>query len=78
MTMQDERNFHCWNYRLWVIETYLDTVGKRASDPEEAKKYQDILLKSEVKLADGIIQGNFSNYSAWHFRGLMMPKLHSQ
>ena len=29
MLRSDERNFHCWNYRLWVIDTYEATIGKR-------------------------------------------------
>ena len=27
---------------------------------------------------DKIIKNNFSNYSAWHFRGIIMPKIHNQ
>lgn len=77
----DERNFHCWNYRLWVVETLLKEIGKRVklNSPETADEdiwlnYQKKVVEDETKFAFGLINKNFSNYSAWHYRAKLMPK----
>ena len=81
MLSMDERNFHCWNYRLWVIETLLDELAKRVkiNSPETSPEdiwlnYQKKVVEDETKYAFGLINKNFSNYSAWHFRAKLMPK----
>jgi geranylgeranyl transferase type-2 subunit alpha len=81
MMKMDERNFHCWNYRLWVIETQLLEIAQRVSaqNPDMAKmeiwkSHQEALVKEECEIALSMIQKNFSNYSAWHYRAKLMPK----
>ena len=76
MLQRDERNFHCWNYRLWVTELYIKEIGKRA-DPTIARSKQKEFIQGECDMAHQIIERNFSNYSAWHYRGKLMPLIHS-
>jgi geranylgeranyl transferase type-2 subunit alpha len=66
MLQMDERNFHAWNYRAWVVETQLKELSER---PEESIAF----LQSECDLAEKIISKNFSNYSAWDFRSKLLP-----
>lgn len=72
----DERNFHCWNYRLWVVENYIKEIRKRVPDKESAHKIEIELIRGECSMAKGIIEKNFSNYSAWHYRGKLMPRIY--
>ena len=51
---KDERNFHVWNYRSWIITTL------KAMD-------QDV-LNQELEFIDQKLQSNFSNFSALHFK----------
>lgn len=75
----DERNFHCWNYRAWVIRTKMDQIekvyavrekhgalGESAKTPVED---QISTLACELAMTENMIEKNFSNFSAWHYRG---------
>jgi len=68
---RDERNFHCWNYRLWVVQTYVNRIEQVTQGRTELEQF----LQGECSMAEAIIKKNFSNYSAWHYRGQLMPKL---
>jgi geranylgeranyl transferase type-2 subunit alpha len=54
MIGMDERNFHAWNYRNWIIKEVL----------KNEKKY----VENELKFTKEKIDNNFSNFSALHFR----------
>lgn len=47
----------------------MQTILKRSADPLK-------MIRQECEMAEGIIRKNFSNYSAWHYRGKLMPKLY--
>eukprot|EP00330_Aristerostoma_sp_ATCC50986_P001700 CAMPEP_0114577312 /NCGR_PEP_ID=MMETSP0125-20121206/1987_1 /TAXON_ID=485358 ORGANISM="Aristerostoma sp., Strain ATCC 50986" /NCGR_SAMPLE_ID=MMETSP0125 /ASSEMBLY_ACC=CAM_ASM_000245 /LENGTH=108 /DNA_ID=CAMNT_0001766527 /DNA_START=337 /DNA_END=663 /DNA_ORIENTATION=- len=54
MLGRDERNFHVWNYRNWIVNSI--------KGPEN-----DTVLK-ELKFLDQKLEQNFSNFSALHFK----------
>jgi geranylgeranyl transferase type-2 subunit alpha len=60
----DARNFHCWNYRRWVAEKAY-TCG--AATP-----------LTELKFSTQKINQDFSNYSAWHYRTVLIPRIYTE
>jgi hypothetical protein len=56
----DQRNFHCWDYRRYIVQH-----STHPSAEAEAEFAYTLAKISE----------NFSNYSAWHYRTTLLPKV---
>lgn len=72
MLAMDERNFHCWNYRLSTALLYLKEIPLREGTQEVA------FIERECAMAEALIKKNFSNYSAWHYRSKLLPELYKR
>lgn len=58
----DSRNFHCWNYRIYLFEVF--------------GLYKDVeAVQREFDFTTLMIYKDFSNYSAWHRRSVIFPLL---
>jgi geranylgeranyl transferase type-2 subunit alpha len=66
----DERNFHCWNYRRWVAESFSKVQGKNTQQEDDTL----LPLKTELEYTLSCIHRNFSNYSAWHQRSCLLTQ----
>lgn len=68
MLSLDSRNFHGWGYRRVVISG----LESRQSKLNEAVV---IFTEDEFKYATRMIESNLSNFSAWHTRSKLIPRL---
>ncbi|EMF16928.1 protein prenylyltransferase [Sphaerulina musiva SO2202] len=62
MLSLDSRNFHGWNYRRVVVENI-----ERLSHSS--------MCEAEFAYTTQMINSNLSNFSAWHNRGQLLPRL---
>lgn len=61
---QDQRNFHCWNYRRYIVQQSSSVLSSHGS-----------LTKTEFDFSKEKITENFSNYSAFHHRSVYLKQL---
>ena len=64
MLSKDRRNFHAWGYRQQVV-----------SRLESAALAGTSLAEAEFAFTDKKIREDLSNYSAWHRRARLLPRL---
>ncbi|KAM3126551.1 hypothetical protein CJJ07_000404 [Candidozyma auris] len=72
----DSRNYHGWHYRRYVIENMENVARARA----EGDKGKQVLAELQIDLMDfqyttEKINKNLSNFSAWHNRANLIPKI---
>ena len=62
MLAMDSRNFHAWDYRRKIVGE-LERLGNKS------------MVESEFEYTTKMIQSNLSNFSAWHNRSQLIPRL---
>jgi geranylgeranyl transferase type-2 subunit alpha len=60
---KDNRNFHCWNYRLLIFKMIYQYF------PENFWEF----VNKELPFTINMISKSFSNFSAWHYRSKLIP-----
>jgi len=84
MLGRDSRNFHGWNYRRFVIlglENLIETKNALSNDTQsndangEVVRQEQSITESEFTYTTKMIMSNLSNFSAWHNRSKLIPRL---
>jgi hypothetical protein len=63
--MKDERNFHTWNYRFNLWNSFVEVYPQA----------RDQILDSEIEFLNLIHKKNYSNYSTIHFKMKIYKRL---
>ena len=75
MLHADSRNFHAWSYRRFVV-TQLERMSTPAAGRTPAPlSSSESLAESEFEYTTKMIKTNLSNFSAWHNRSKLIPRL---
>ncbi|KAL8827627.1 MAG: hypothetical protein Q9170_006939 [Blastenia crenularia] len=68
MLSLDSRNFHGWGYRRKVVGE-LETLSVKTNSPTAS------MTEREFDYTTKMIESNLSNFSAWHRRSKLIPRL---
>lgn len=71
MLHADSRNFHAWSYRRIVV-SMVERLDTSSDDPADTSSS---LAQSEFDYTTKMIKTNLSNFSAWHNRGQLIPRI---
>lgn len=68
MLSKDGRNFHGWAHRMRV----------KAIIESQSRDQSMALNRNELAFVEDKINEDFTNYSAWHHRSTLLPRVHSK
>lgn len=71
----DSRNFHGWHYRRYVVGSIEREQNEKFVDESKSRAADLKLYLAEYKYATMKIEKNISNFSAWHSRSKLIPKV---
>lgn len=83
MLRRDVRNFHGWMYRRFVVDN-IENPKHPSQQPEAGQANEEVeessLVEQEFAYTTKMLQnlGGMSNYSAWHNRSKLIPRLLSE
>ncbi|KAK5175183.1 Rab geranylgeranyltransferase [Saxophila tyrrhenica] len=69
MLALDSRNFHGWGYRRIVVQE-IERLSSRGEEEGGGS-----MVEAEFEYTTKMIHTNLSNFSAWHYRGTLIPRL---
>lgn len=72
MLAKDSRNFHGWGYRRMVVaELESERLSVQTTDAIRPRS----MVRAEFDYTTRMINTNLSNFSAWHNRSKLIPRL---
>lgn len=75
MLTKDRRNFHAWSYRRFIVSALESTPRPDGGDGGESTTIAKSMTESEFAYTYSMIKVDLSNFSAWHNRSKLAPRL---
>ncbi|OCK83226.1 protein prenylyltransferase [Lepidopterella palustris CBS 459.81] len=77
MLRADSRNFHAWSYRRFVV-AQLERIPASSDMTGSSTDADKSMVEAEFAYTTKMIKTNLSNFSAWHNRSKLIPRLLDQ
>lgn len=75
MLAKDSRNFHGWGYRRMVVTELENESLSSQGETSFKNRVASSMVRSEFEYTTRMINTNLSNFSAWHNRSRLIPRL---